>query len=578
MNIKYLEEQILIIRNSKSIEYESIEKYFKNMFKHLSIPNVNKDSNCSLYTLASYLNFPLVISKRIFQEFSGKDQLLTEAKFIWGMTKLFFGSVHETVEIFFNIFKSKEKSDIINLHDILLSYKLLSSNQRANSYYEKIIYKFSKKAGSVLNFENFQNYIFSEDSRPLIYLMEVIYNRKPFSNNILEYFQYNAQTKYNNIDNSFSTADISDENMSDIPSHSKFLEYESFSCYKYSDKKFTKYRAVIVDNNIFLFGKNKYLKSVIPTNSYFISKDTLTVKTMKLFSLNFDLKSLEKKTKRLFFKLNDKSQDFLKVIDFTNATDSFNSKYKYLEPINKGSFASVLLFERLDSNQKVAVKIICKHEVTKNDLVANEIDTLKFIKENPNKNIVKIEQIYEDFNYIYVVMEYLPTTLTSVLDKKLNDKDKNEITKQLANGINFLHQNGIIHRDIKPDNIMIDKYFNVKIIDFGFSKCLFKNDSTSEHYGTLAFVAPEVLNGIHYNFKADTWSFGIIVYLVYNEVHPYGNELYDYNYCELIRYISNVFTLKFSNYFDHRINTLINGCLEKNPMLRFNFNDIKKVL
>lgn len=99
--------------------------------------------------------------------------------------------------------------------------------------------------------------------------------------------------------------------------------------------------------------------------------------------------------------------------------------------------------------------------------------------------------------------------------------------EKLLRAITHCHENEICHRDIKPDNILIDKTDNVKVIDFGLSKYFDKNISTLEsRVGTPAYMAPEVVMGKTYDNKCDVWALGVTMYqLLTGQVPFLGDNL-----------------------------------------------------
>jgi serine/threonine protein kinase len=90
-----------------------------------------------------------------------------------------------------------------------------------------------------------------------------------------------------------------------------------------------------------------------------------------------------------------------------------------------------------------------------------------------------------------------------------------EITFGIAKGIQFLHNRGIIHRDLKLENIMMTdktKFAVPKIIDFGLAKILSKSETSSDPFGTIGYVSPEILKSEPYSFPCDLWSLGCLLY------------------------------------------------------------------
>nr|GLL26697.1 serine/threonine-protein kinase STY8-like [Ipomoea trifida] len=130
-------------------------------------------------------------------------------------------------------------------------------------------------------------------------------------------------------------------------------------------------------------------------------------------------------------------------------------------------------------------------------------------------------------NVCCVVVEYLPGgTLKSFLIKnrrrKLPFKVVVQLALDLARGLSYLHSKKIVHRDVKTENMLLDRHRTVKIADFGVARVEASNpnDMTGET-GTLGYMAPEVLNGNPYNRKCDVYSFGICLWEIYCCDMPY---------------------------------------------------------
>ncbi len=153
-----------------------------------------------------------------------------------------------------------------------------------------------------------------------------------------------------------------------------------------------------------------------------------------------------------------------------------------------------------------------------NELVRSEIDIMKLCH---HPNIVRLLDHFENTEYIFIVMEYIVGgTLYEYLKKKHYNFSENlaaNLMFQIVSCLKYLHQYGIVHRDLKPDNIMMTESNEkgiLKIMDFGLSKIVGPNDTMNEAYGTLSYVAPEVLLRTPYNKKIDIWSMGFILFQI----------------------------------------------------------------
>ena len=162
------------------------------------------------------------------------------------------------------------------------------------------------------------------------------------------------------------------------------------------------------------------------------------------------------------------------------------------------------------------------------ELVKGEIDIMKLCR---HPNVVRLLDHFENSEYIFIVMEYLSGgDLGNHLQVKnftFTEKRASEIMFQIANGLNYLHSYGVLHRDLKPDNIMLSdssENATIKIMDFGLSKILAPQERVNDGFGTLSFVAPEVLIRQPYNKQIDIWSMGVILYYMLTGCLPFDDE------------------------------------------------------
>ena len=196
-------------------------------------------------------------------------------------------------------------------------------------------------------------------------------------------------------------------------------------------------------------------------------------------------------------------------------------KYKPIKLLGSGSYGSVYEAENLIFQNSVAMKIINK---TDNDLDEKEIlNEINILKKLSHPNIVKIFEFYITKAHYYLVTEFCKFgELYSYIKKEFSERQLAVLFYQVFSGLWYLHDNKILHRDIKLENIMIsstekDQYSNeelfwIKIIDFGTAKIFDKNKKEKDVVGSSYYIAPEVLKQ-NYNEKCDTWSVGVILYM-----------------------------------------------------------------
>ena len=205
--------------------------------------------------------------------------------------------------------------------------------------------------------------------------------------------------------------------------------------------------------------------------------------------------------------------------------------YKYGRLLGKGAFGKVNLCLHVLTGRLVAIKSINKEKII-NDRQKQKIrlETKIMKRLSKSNNIVKIFETYETKKHICIVMEYICAgDLLNYIKKrnKLQEPVAKFIFKQIILALKFIHENNIVHRDIKLDNILIDLDNNIKICDFGVSKIINKGDIMLEQCGTPAYIAPEILlNKGYEGFGVDVWSAGVVLYAMLSGTVPFkGNDI-----------------------------------------------------
>jgi serine/threonine protein kinase len=180
----------------------------------------------------------------------------------------------------------------------------------------------------------------------------------------------------------------------------------------------------------------------------------------------------------------------------------------------------------MQSNKLVAVKKIMMNDMQyKFQSQLTEIEIMKNIMEYDHPNIIKCYDIIEDINVVYIIMEYCDSgDLSSLLiNKPMNEEYIKYYFRQIIDALKFLHGKNIIHRDIKPKNILLSNNKKIiKICDFGFAKQTNDNSlkRASTFCGSPLYMAPEIYQQNGYTDSVDIWSLGIILYEMIFGIHP----------------------------------------------------------
>ncbi|XP_059150483.1 NUAK family SNF1-like kinase 1 [Physella acuta] len=209
---------------------------------------------------------------------------------------------------------------------------------------------------------------------------------------------------------------------------------------------------------------------------------------------------------------------------------NLKNRFQLLKTLGEGTYGKVKLAADKSTGEHVAIKYIKKTKIQdENDLVRirREIQILSSLR---HKHIVNIREVFEKKDKIVLVMDYAQGgELYDYLNKmgKLNEREARRIFRQIVSAIHYCHQNGIVHRDLKLENIILDDEGNVKIADFGLSNYYSLNSTLKTFCGSPLYASPEIVNGKPYHGpEVDVWSLGVILYtLVYGSMPFESNNL-----------------------------------------------------
>ena len=262
--------------------------------------------------------------------------------------------------------------------------------------------------------------------------------------------------------------------------------------------------------------------------------------------------------------------------DYTNLNDI----YEITKTLGKGKYGLIKLGKNKKTNEEVAIKILCKTNM-RNDqltLIKTEIDILKICNHN---NIIHLYDIFENENFFYIIMEYCSGgDLFSYLERNkfhIPERQSCKIIYKILNALSYLHSFGIIHRDIKSENILItynnDEEFDIRINDFNLSKILGPGEYCNETCGTLSYVAPEILLKKKYNKLVDSWSLGVTCYLLISGSLPFDHPLNDKEIIRKTIYEQPNFRNGIWEKIPNECINFISKLLEKNPKKRMTINE-----
>ncbi|GAX79537.1 hypothetical protein CEUSTIGMA_g6978.t1 [Chlamydomonas eustigma] len=245
--------------------------------------------------------------------------------------------------------------------------------------------------------------------------------------------------------------------------------------------------------------------------------------------------------------------------------------YHVIDLIGEGSFGKVYKGRRKCTGQITAMKFIMKHGKSEKDIknLRQEIDILRGLR---HENIIQMLDAFETKTDFCVVTEFAQGELFEILedDQSLPEDVVQGIAKQLVRALHYLHSNRIIHRDMKPQNILIGSHGTVKLCDFGFARAMSCNTMVlTSIKGTPLYMAPELVQEQPYNHTVDLWSLGVILYELHVGQPPfYTNSIYS-----LIAHIVKD-PVKFPTNISPEFKSFLKGLLNKKPSDRLGWPEL----
>ncbi|XP_071484117.1 testis-specific serine/threonine-protein kinase 3-like [Diadema antillarum] len=195
--------------------------------------------------------------------------------------------------------------------------------------------------------------------------------------------------------------------------------------------------------------------------------------------------------------------------------------------LGEGSYAAVYSCQLNNNRGKCAIKIVNRKKAPKDFLEKFLPREMKILSQVKHRNIVKCYDIFDTGNKVYMVLELAGhgDLLDYIkLRRSLSEDKARAFFTQMVDGVSYIHSLGIVHRDMKCENILLDNMNVIKISDFGFARFMEPRDLSKTYCGSAAYAAPEILKGNMYNGKAyDVWSLGIILYIMVCGTMPFDD-------------------------------------------------------
>ncbi|XP_070699860.1 serine/threonine-protein kinase 36 [Pempheris klunzingeri] len=248
------------------------------------------------------------------------------------------------------------------------------------------------------------------------------------------------------------------------------------------------------------------------------------------------------------------------------------NSYHVLELVGEGSFGRVHKGRKRYTGQVVALKFMPKVGRSEKELrsLKREIEIMRGLQ---HPNIVQLFDSFETETEVVVITEYAEGQLFQILedDGKLPESQVREIACQLVSALYYLHSHRILHRDMKPQNILLGKSGVVKLCDFGFARAMSVSTLVlTSIKGTPLYMSPELVEEKPYDHTADLWSLGCILY----ELHTGAPPFYTNSIFHLVQLIVRD-PVKWPDTMSDTCKSFLKGLLNKDPQKRLSWPDLQ---
>lgn len=259
-------------------------------------------------------------------------------------------------------------------------------------------------------------------------------------------------------------------------------------------------------------------------------------------------------------RIDDKASDIPdRLYDSTTGTT-----YKRMRFFGKGGFAKCYEIIDVETNNVYAGKIVSKKLMMKHNQKEKMTQEISIHKSLNHKNVVKFHGFFDDSLNVYIVLELCKKRSMMELHKRrkvITDYECRYYIYQIIEGVKYLHDNRIIHRDLKLGNLFLNDHLHVKIGDFGLATRIeFEGERKKTLCGTPNYIAPEILTKKGHSFEVDIWSIGCVMYTLLVGQPPFETKTLKDTYTKIKKCEYRV-----PNFMRKSAATMVIAMLQSNP-------------
>eukprot|EP01116_Phalansterium_solitarium_P006319 TRINITY_DN18623_c0_g1_i1.p1 TRINITY_DN18623_c0_g1~~TRINITY_DN18623_c0_g1_i1.p1 ORF type:complete len:417 (-),score=86.55 TRINITY_DN18623_c0_g1_i1:265-1515(-) len=236
--------------------------------------------------------------------------------------------------------------------------------------------------------------------------------------------------------------------------------------------------------------------------------------------------------------------------------------FELMAVVGKGSFGKVMQVKKKDTGEIFAMKVLKKESIIARKQVAHTRAEKSILQKIQHPFIVRLHYAFQTPEKLYMVMDYVNGGELFFHLKRAGRFSEERVrfyTAEISSAIAHLHSLGIVYRDLKPENILLNMAGHIQITDFGLSKEI-NAEGTTTFCGTPEYLAPEVLKGQNHGQAVDWWSLGTLVYEMLTGLPPFYSQNINAMYQKILS-----FDLKFPAYMSPDAQSLLSGLLQRDP-------------
>uniref|UniRef100_A0A0N5A696 Non-specific serine/threonine protein kinase n=1 Tax=Parastrongyloides trichosuri TaxID=131310 RepID=A0A0N5A696_PARTI len=246
--------------------------------------------------------------------------------------------------------------------------------------------------------------------------------------------------------------------------------------------------------------------------------------------------------------------------------------FNIVKTIGKGSFGMVFLVQHKKDHKIYAMKVLKKEQIKKSNEVKRVMAERNVLKANINHPfLVSLHYSFQTKDKLYFILDYLnggELFFHLQKEKSFSENRSRFYASNIASALGYLHKNNIIYRDLKPENLLLDKYGYIVITDFGLCKeGIKKEERTATFCGTPEYLAPEIILKKPYNCSVDWWCLGVVLFEMLFTLPPF----YSKNVDEMYRNVVNQ-PLHIPSHATISSKDILSKLLQKDPSQRLGAN------